>query len=144
MPGSSWNYNLKLIYSERLILKAMAKKKKDDSSKKKAKVHKDIEGFEIKINPLGEITSNYDIDQLNEFLNKNVQDKKLVGRDDLDLGDDDDFHVEENGDEEESEEEFISKTKKTSAEDDDEEDLDEDADDDDDEPLKPKPKPKKK
>jgi hypothetical protein len=124
----------------------MSKKKKDDS-KKKAKVHKDLEGFEIKINPLGEITSNYDIDQLNEFLNKNVQDKKLVNRDDLDLGadDDDDFHVEDNGEEEESEEEFISKTKKAPEKDDDG-DLDDDpakTDDFDDPDFNP-PKPRKK
>ncbi len=57
----------------------MAKKKK--SSEKKARVHKDLEGFEIKINPLGEITSNYDIDQINKFLDKNVYDKKLVNKD---------------------------------------------------------------
>ncbi len=63
----------------------MARKK--DTGKKKAekkpKVHKDLEGFEIKVNPLGEITSNYSIEQLNEFLNKNVRDKKLVHRKDL-------------------------------------------------------------
>ena len=54
----------------------MAKKKK--STEKKARVHKDLEGFEIKVNPLGEITSNYDIDQINKFLDKNVYDKKLT------------------------------------------------------------------
>src|SRR5215217_6351677 len=57
----------------------MAKKKK--TSDKKARVHKDLEGFEIKVNPLGEITSNYDIDQINKFLDKNVYDKKLVSQD---------------------------------------------------------------
>jgi hypothetical protein len=54
----------------------MAKKKK--TTEKKARVHKELEGFEIKINPLGEITSNYDIDQINKFLDKNVYDKKLT------------------------------------------------------------------
>ena len=58
-------------------------KKKKDQEPKKPKVHKDLEGFEIKVNPLGEITSNYNIEQLNEFLNKNVRDKKLVHRKDL-------------------------------------------------------------
>lgn len=57
----------------------MAKKKK--TTEKKARVHKELEGFEIKINPLGEITSNYDIDQINKFLDKNVYDKKLVNKD---------------------------------------------------------------
>ncbi|RDC65881.1 hypothetical protein [Adhaeribacter pallidiroseus] len=54
----------------------MAKKKK--TTEKKARVHKDLEGFEIKVNPLGEISSNYDIDRINDFLDKNVRDKKLV------------------------------------------------------------------
>ena len=63
----------------------MAKKKK--ITEKKARVHKDLEGFEIKVNPLGEISSNYDIDTINDFLDKNVRDKKLVhtqGNDDED------------------------------------------------------------
>ncbi|RYZ44847.1 MAG: hypothetical protein EOP49_26350, partial [Sphingobacteriales bacterium] len=62
----------------------MAKKKDSGKKKeeKKPKVHKDLEGFEIKVNPLGEITSNYSIEQLNDFLNKNVRDKKLVHRKD--------------------------------------------------------------
>ena len=54
----------------------MAKKKK--VTEKKARVHKDLEGFEIKVNPLGEIRSNYDIHTRNDFLDKNVRDKKLV------------------------------------------------------------------
>ena len=58
----------------------MAKKKKP--TEKKARVHKELEGFEIKINPLGEITSNYDIDQINKFLDKNVYDKKLTKKED--------------------------------------------------------------
>jgi hypothetical protein len=32
---------------------------------------------------LGEIITNYDINKINEFLNKNVDDKKLRDRDDL-------------------------------------------------------------
>lgn len=49
-------------------------KKKDP---KKAKVHKELEGFEIKINESGEIESNISIDELNDFLDKNVEDKKF-------------------------------------------------------------------
>jgi hypothetical protein len=52
----------------------MAKKKKDDE---KPKVHKDLEGFDIKINSFGEIIYSYDIDNINAFLNKNVDDKKF-------------------------------------------------------------------
>lgn len=55
----------------------MAKKKKED--KKKPKVHEDLEGLEIKVNSLGEVVTNYDVDKINEFLNKNVEDKKFKG-----------------------------------------------------------------
>lgn len=55
-------------------------KKKD-----KAKVHEDLDGFELKVDSFGEIKSNLPIEKLNEFLNKNVEDKKLKDRDDLDV-----------------------------------------------------------
>ena len=40
-------------------------------------VHEDLEGFDIKVNEFGEMVSNYNIDKLNEFLNKSIDDKKL-------------------------------------------------------------------
>lgn len=89
------------------------KKKKTDKSEKKAKVHKDLEGFEIKINPLGEITSSYSIDQLNEFLDKNVYDKKLTDKGlekpgtKLSKPEDEEFYVEETEEEEEKAEDFL-------------------------------------
>ncbi|UYZ58422.1 hypothetical protein [Hymenobacter latericus] len=55
-------------------------KKKQQDPEKKPRVHKELEGFEIKVNPLGEITSTYSIEQINEFLNRHVRDKKLVNR----------------------------------------------------------------
>ena len=60
----------------------MAKKK----NKKDAdpKVHEDLKGFKMYINTFGEINSSFSIDKINEFLNKNVEDKKLKVRDDLD------------------------------------------------------------
>ncbi|MEM7550710.1 MAG: hypothetical protein AAF363_13595 [Bacteroidota bacterium] len=57
----------------------MADKKKDQ----KPKVHKNLEGFEMKIDSFGEIKSSFNIDKLNDFLNDNVKDKKLKDRDDL-------------------------------------------------------------
>lgn len=60
----------------------MPKKK---PTKGKPKVHKDLEGFEISINEFGELTSNTSIEKLNDFLNKNVDDKKFKDRDDLDF-----------------------------------------------------------
>ena len=50
---------------------------------KKAKVNPELEGFDVGVNKFGEIQTSYDIDKLNEFLNKNVEDKKLKDREDL-------------------------------------------------------------
>ncbi len=61
----------------------MAKKKKKKISKEKPKVHSDLEGFDISIDSFGEIKGSLTIDQINKFLNKNVDDKKLKGRKDL-------------------------------------------------------------
>jgi hypothetical protein len=58
----------------------MAKKPKKEEN---PKVHKDLEGFKMSINSFGEISSSFSIDKINEFLNKNVEDKKLRDRDDL-------------------------------------------------------------
>lgn len=45
---------------------------------------KDIQGFNIKINEFGEVVCTHEMDDINEFLDKNVKDKKLVDRQDLD------------------------------------------------------------
>lgn len=58
----------------------MAKQKKDPA--KKPSVHDELKGFNIKINEFGEIITNLEIDQLNAFLDENVQDKKLKERQD--------------------------------------------------------------
>lgn len=67
----------------------MSKKEKPEkkSGGKKAgpskpKVHSDLQGFEISIDQFGEIKSNMNIENINEFLNKNVDDKKLAERSD--------------------------------------------------------------
>lgn len=65
----------------------MAKKKKNkDEEKKKEQptVNKDLKGFNVEIDSFGELKSSLSIDKINEFLNKNVKDKKLVDRDDYD------------------------------------------------------------
>lgn len=65
----------------------MAKKKDTDKDKKKTdkkpKVNKELNGFDIVVNSFGEINSTFDLDKLNEFLDKNVEDKKLKNRNDL-------------------------------------------------------------
>ena len=57
----------------------MPKKKKQE---KKPDVHDKLKGFDIKINEFGEIKTNLEIEQLNQFLDDNVEDKKLRDRED--------------------------------------------------------------
>lgn len=61
----------------------MPRKKKTDSESTKPKVSKELEGLNIKVNSFGEIKTNYDIDKINEFLNKSLDDKKLRDREDI-------------------------------------------------------------
>ncbi len=58
-------------------------KKTDKPSKKQGKprVHKELTGFEISIDQFGELKSNMAIEKLNQFLDENVDDKKLIERD---------------------------------------------------------------
>jgi hypothetical protein len=53
------------------------------AKEQKPKVNKELEGFDIKIDSFGEIKSNIEIDKINQFLNKTVDDKKLRDREDL-------------------------------------------------------------
>ena len=60
------------------------KNKKNKTTKtaettKSIKVRDSIKDFDIQINSFGEIVTNYDVDKINAFLDKNVQDKKLIG-----------------------------------------------------------------
>jgi len=50
----------------------------------KPKVHEELDGLSFKVDEFGEIKSSYKIDKINQFLNKNVDDKKFRERDDLD------------------------------------------------------------
>ncbi len=60
----------------------MAKKK---DKNKKPDVHDELKGFDIKINEFGEIVSNFDVEKINEFLDENVEDKKLKEKEEKDL-----------------------------------------------------------
>lgn len=64
--------------------KKINKKETAKEKKIKPKVDPELEGFDVRINRFGEITSTYDIDKINAFLNKKVDDKKLRDREDLD------------------------------------------------------------
>ena len=62
----------------------MARKSdKPDKKKKDPKVNPELEGFDVRIDSFGEIKSNLNIDKINEFLNRSVDDKKLRDREDL-------------------------------------------------------------
>jgi hypothetical protein len=61
----------------------MAKKKISKKDRESPKVDKELNGFDIKINSFGEIVTSYDLDKINTFLDKNVEDKKLKHRGDL-------------------------------------------------------------
>jgi hypothetical protein len=50
---------------------------KKKNQKGKTEFHDDLKGFDIQINEFGEIVSNVEVDQLNTFLDENVDDKKL-------------------------------------------------------------------
>ena len=63
----------------------MAKKvtpKKPAKETPKPRVHSDLRGFEVSIDQFGELRSNMNIEKINEFLNQNVDDKKLAERED--------------------------------------------------------------
>ena len=103
-------------------------KQKPAEPEKKARVHKELDGFEIGVNPLGEITSNYSIEQINTFLGRHVRDKKIVNREGqfgedaqaksaaeaarLARAEEEDFPTDENDIEEpeETDEEFMKRT----------------------------------
>lgn len=62
----------------------MAKKKDKNQKDQKPRVNKELEGMEVRIDSFGEIHNSLSIDKINEFLNKNVDDKKLRDREDPD------------------------------------------------------------
>ena len=57
------------------------------SKRETPKVNPELDGFDIKIDTFGEIKTNYDIDKINKFLNRHVDDKKLRDRDDIEEAD---------------------------------------------------------
>lgn len=51
---------------------------KKENKPSKPRVHKELSGFEVSVNQFGELQSNMNIEKINTFLNKNVDDKKLL------------------------------------------------------------------
>jgi hypothetical protein len=56
----------------------MAKEQQPKRKKNKPRVHSELKGFEVTIDPFGGLQSNMNIEKLNAFLDKNVDDKKLL------------------------------------------------------------------
>ena len=54
--------------------------KRKISNEKAPKVHAELAGFNVSVNEFGEITTSLNVEKINEFLNKNVEDRKLVDR----------------------------------------------------------------
>ncbi len=52
----------------------MAKSKNNQPEKNN---NENLKGFDIKVNEFGEIITSHKIDEINEFLDENVKDKKL-------------------------------------------------------------------
>ena len=69
-------------------------KKESGSGKKQAKprVHKELKGFEVSIDQFGELTSSMNIEKINSFLDKNVDDKKNPDLRPMDNGKETDRH----------------------------------------------------
>ena len=53
------------------------KKKPTDAKPTRPPFHERLEGFDIRVNTFGEMESTFEIDRLNQFLNAEVEDKKL-------------------------------------------------------------------
>ncbi len=61
----------------------MSNKRPPRKKPEQPRVHPDLAGFSVEINSFGEVKTNYDLDKLNLFLNRNVKDKKFRGREDI-------------------------------------------------------------
>ena len=60
--------------------KVAKKKKITDHLRNRPPFHEELKGFDIRVNSFGEMESTFEIDKLNEFLNKEVSDKKLENK----------------------------------------------------------------
>ncbi len=54
---------------------------KDNTNKDKPEVHEELKGFEINIDSLGNVVSTIKKEEINKFLDENVEDRKLKERD---------------------------------------------------------------
>jgi hypothetical protein len=64
----------------------MGRLRKKRIKETRPRVDPELEGLEIGINTFGEIQSNMNIEAINEFLNRNLEDKKLKNKIKKDTG----------------------------------------------------------
>lgn len=57
-------------------------KKKSPRKEEQAEVHEELKGFNIRIDPFGQLESNHSIDEIKEFLDSKIDDKKITGQKD--------------------------------------------------------------
>ena len=57
----------------------MPRKKRKPAAPKSGRppFHEKLSGFDIKVNSFGEMESSFEIEEINKFLNEEVEDKKL-------------------------------------------------------------------
>lgn len=58
-------------------------KEKKTPKKRKPRVHTQLDGFEVSVDQFGELQSNMPIEKINQFLDDNVDDKKLEDREEF-------------------------------------------------------------
>ena len=56
------------------------KKKKPESHPEKSSFHEGLEGFDIKVNSFGQMETSFEIDKLNDFLNKQEKESKAEAK----------------------------------------------------------------
>jgi hypothetical protein len=54
------------------------KKKTDQLQSNRPPFHESLKGFDIRVNSFGQMESTFEIDKLNDFLNKEKEDKKTA------------------------------------------------------------------
>ena len=57
-----------------------------DPEPEQAKLHPDLQGFNISLDPFGRVETNMNLDNVNSFLNRNLRDRKLDEKMDRDAG----------------------------------------------------------
>lgn len=69
-----------------MAAKRKPRKPAKESEEEQAKLHPDLQGFNISLDPFGRVETNMNLDNINSFLNRNLRDRKLDEKMDRDAG----------------------------------------------------------